>query len=279
MKKMPGQESEPETQRRAALQGTSPSYWANCAACDRPGPLRNRSGQRGVVASMSLSGTVVRWVGIPVASAVLISCDLGASGSAMPSDRLSPSVVASPSEPSRVEGRGEQPVLIGEPIDLADARGSDRVRRLRGRLHDERRRDGVANDRRAARCRVRRRVVARWPAGRLPRLSAWHQRGRRDLHRRRRRERRAEPDRTSRERLGSRLVARWLVDRLQLGPGRRARGATSWARWRRTCAGSRRRMVRVSVVLAGRHAIVFERPAGGDYDIFTSTSRPATTSS
>ena len=84
---------------------------------------RNRSREGGVLASMSLSGTVVRWVGIPVASAVLISCDLAPSGSAIPSAEPSLSAAVSPSQPSRTEGRGEQPVLIGEPIDLADLEG------------------------------------------------------------------------------------------------------------------------------------------------------------
>jgi hypothetical protein len=67
--------------------------------------------------------TIARWAGILVVAAVLVSCVATPSGSAVPSLEPSPSVVASASEATQTEGDGEEPVLVGEPIDLEDLAG------------------------------------------------------------------------------------------------------------------------------------------------------------
>jgi hypothetical protein len=61
-----------------------------------------------------------RWT-IFAASSVLAACV--ATPSATPSEEPRPTVTTSASQPTRTEGDGEQPVLVGEPIDLAELEG------------------------------------------------------------------------------------------------------------------------------------------------------------
>jgi Tol biopolymer transport system component len=72
---------------------------------------------------MKLSATSARPLGILAASALMVSCAPAPEVTPVPTDEPPASVVASPAQATRTEGRGEDPVLVGEPIDLADLEG------------------------------------------------------------------------------------------------------------------------------------------------------------